>query len=271
RPLLRKYDSFLGLLEPNRDNLRAALRWFEQQGDVERSLDLVQAVWNLWARHGLVGEGRAQARALLARGPPGRPARHRAALGWWAAQFASAAGDYAEARSLGEQSLTAWRELGDREGIAQALSHLGAYVREQGDYDRAQTLLEEGLALYRDLGDRQGTAATLIRLGQGVQAQGDVERARECYEESWTPLEAVGERSVRLPHHLGSLALDEGRHVAAGAWFRESLALQRAMDQREWVHSSLADLAGLAAAEGDAARALRLAGAADRAAAAAGV
>jgi predicted ATPase/DNA-binding SARP family transcriptional activator/DNA-binding CsgD family transcriptional regulator len=246
----RAPDSLLSLLAPHLDNLWAALRWLEQRGDVAG------------------GAGRP--------GPvAGRPGRLRAALGWWVALFAYAAGDYAQARALGEASLAVWRALGDPEGTAQALSHLGIYVRELGDYARAQALLEEGLALYRTLGAPGAppppeTAHTLLRLGEVFQAQGDVGRARACYEEARALLEAAGERPVRLPHHLGGLALDEGRYAAAGAWFRESLALQRAQGLREWVPSSLADLAGLAAAEGDAARALRLAGAAERAAEEAG-
>jgi non-specific serine/threonine protein kinase len=259
-------DSLLSDLEPDLDNLRAALRWLEQQGDIEGSLALGQVVWALWARRGLGGEGRAQAQALLARVPPDGPQHHLAALGWWVALFAHATGDYARARATGEAALAAWRALGDRQGVAQALSHLGVYVRELGDDARAQALLEEGLALYRALGEPPETADTLIRLGQVFQDRGDLGRAGACYEESRALLEAAGERSVRLPHHLGSVALDEGRHAAAGDWFRESLALQHELGLREWVHSSLADLASLAAAEGDPARALRLGGAADRAA-----
>jgi tetratricopeptide (TPR) repeat protein len=150
------------------------------------------------------------------------------------------------------------------------LSHLGIYVRELGDYDRAQALLEEGLACYRALGTPPETAHTLIRLGEVFQARGERDRAGTCYTEARALIEARGERSVRLPHHLGSVALDEERYAEAGAWFRESLALQRTMGLREWLHSSLADLACLAAAVGDAARAMRLAGAAERAAEEAG-
>jgi predicted ATPase/transcriptional regulator with XRE-family HTH domain len=276
----RMPDALLSLLAPDLDNLRTALRWLDQQGDGTRHMTLGGEMWARWAVGARAADapsdgsapaprGRATGRLQAARrdvAAPAGPSREQAAVGWWSSLFAYAAGDYVAARALGEESLAAWRELGDAEGIAQALGHLGIYVRELGDYDRAQALLEEGLALYYALGTPPETAHALIRLGEVFQARGERARARACYEEARALIEARGERSVRLPHHLGSAALDEGRYAEAGAWFRESLALQRATGLREWLHSSLTDLACLAAAEGDAARALRLAGAAERAA-----
>jgi predicted ATPase len=283
----RMPDALLSLLAPDLDNLRTALHWLEQQPDGARYVALGGDMWARWTGRGLaVAVGATTGEAApdgCTSAPPGPeaaeqdaarheltlangPSRQRAALGWWTSLFAYTAGDYEAARALGEESLAAWRELDDAEGIAQALSHLGIYVRELGDYDRAQALLEEGLACYRALGAPPETAHTLIRLGEVFQARGERDRAGTCYEEARALIEARGERSVRLPHHLGSVALDEERYAEAGAWFRESLALQRTMGLREWLHSSLADLACLAAAEGDAARAMRLAGAAERAA-----
>ncbi len=72
--------------------------------------------------------------------------------------------DYAMARALFEGSLIHCRELGDRFGIANALSNLGLVVCEQDEYPGARTLLEESLGLRRELGDQKGTAASLAGL-----------------------------------------------------------------------------------------------------------
>jgi predicted ATPase/DNA-binding CsgD family transcriptional regulator len=261
---------WLRRLGPHDGNLRLALAWFAEHREVERGLRLGEVLWLLHLRHGQITVGLAESGALLQLARADGPAPHLARLLEWVALFTYMQGDYAAARSLGEESLATWRALGDRAGIASILSHLGVYAREQGDADAALAWEEEGLAAARALGDARALADALIRLGEVAQVQGNPALATSCYTESGTLLVALGERSVRLPHHLGSLALDEGRYPAARDLFRESLALQWQLGEREWTHSSLADLASVAAAEGDAERAIRLTGAAATAAAATG-
>jgi DNA-binding CsgD family transcriptional regulator/tetratricopeptide (TPR) repeat protein len=212
-----------------------------------------------------VAEGQAQVRALLdlARTRGSRP--ELAGALWWAARLANKAGDYVGAAARGEEALAVWREVDDREGIAATLSLLGVYRRELGAFEAARSALDEALAIYRELGDRRETAAALVRLGELAQAQGDLDRARSCFAERVALQAELGEPSIRLPHHLGALAFDAGDYAAARRWFRESLAVQRELGSWEWTHSSLADLASLAAAEGPPERALYLAGAGARA------
>jgi predicted ATPase/DNA-binding CsgD family transcriptional regulator/DNA-binding XRE family transcriptional regulator len=265
RPIRPRVQEWPSWVSRDLDNLRAALRWLQERGDFARGLRLGEDLLALLTRTGFAAEGQAQARAhlRLARTHGSRPELAWAL--WWAARLAHKAGDYAAAAARGDEALAIWRKVGDREGIAATLSLLGVYLREQGDFAAAGAALDEALATYRELGDRREIAAVVTRLGELAQAQGDLALARAHYAERASLQDGLGERSIRLPHHLGTLALDAGDFAAARRWFRESLVLQQDLGSWEWIHSSLADLASLAAAEGHAERALHLAGAGARA------
>jgi predicted ATPase/DNA-binding CsgD family transcriptional regulator/DNA-binding XRE family transcriptional regulator len=262
RPRVQEWPSWV---TRDLDNLRAALRWLQERGDFARGLRLGEDLLALLTRGGFAAEGQAQARALLQLARAHGSRRELAWALWWAARLAHKAGDYAAAGARGDEALAIWREVGDREGIAATLSLLGVYRREQGDFAAARAALDEALATYRGLGDHREIAAVLTRLGELAQAQGELALARAYYTERAALQAGLGERSIRLPHHLGALAFDEGDYTAARRLFRESLALQQELGSWEWIHSSLADLASLAAAEGEAERALRFAGASARA------
>jgi non-specific serine/threonine protein kinase len=261
RPLRQQVRDWDALLMPYYDNLQASFRWLGEQQDFGRCARLGDDLWTLLLHLSFITEGRVQARSLVTKARSKGSSPELALFLRWAAQFAYRAGDLAEARALAEEALAVWRELGGPTGIVSILNHLGIYLREQGDFAAARTALEEALVTARAVGDRQSTLEALIRLGEAAQAQGDLVRTRACYEESRAISLALGEHSVRLPHHLGTLAFDEGDYAGARRWFRESLALQRELTSWEWTHSSLADLATVAAAEGHAERAVFLAGA----------
>ena len=75
-------------------------------------------------------------------------------------------GDYPTARSLYEQSLALFRELGDKRGHGSVLQQPGdMWPISQGDYPTARSLYEQSLALRRELGDKRGIASSLLNLG----------------------------------------------------------------------------------------------------------
>jgi hypothetical protein len=75
------------------------------------------------------------------------------------------------------ESLAARRELGNKQGIAAALMHLGYVARVRGEYMQALTVYEESLALLQSVGDRIGVAQCLEGMAYTVCAQGQARRA----------------------------------------------------------------------------------------------
>jgi tetratricopeptide (TPR) repeat protein len=264
----REQAVWLHRLEREHDNLGTALRWLLETRATGQALRLGAALGPFWVLRGHLAEGRAHLdalRALAASAGPAGPSAAEGQMLFWAGSCAEIQGDYATARARRDESLAVYRALGDRAAIANGLSLLGVILREQGDFAAARDRLEEGLALYRALGDRSGIAHSLIRLGELAQALGAHAEARVCYMESSALGEGLDDAAfaVRLPHHLGSLSLEQGDYGTARARFVQSLLARQ--DQSSWdcLHSSLADLACLAVAQGQPERALRLAGAVD--------
>jgi non-specific serine/threonine protein kinase len=171
---------------------------------------------------------------------------------------------FALARDLYEQSLAAAEAAGDCWGAAMALNHLGTAARDLGDPATARARYEASLAALEALGDRWGAGAVRNNLGLLAGARGDLAAARALYAQSLAVARAAGDRwsTANRLLNLGAVAFDEGDLAAARASYAESLALARDLGTRSAVPVALERLAGVAAAAGQPARALWLAGAA---------
>ena len=262
----------LARLEREHGNLRAALEWLEQRGRLEEALRLAGALWRFWMMRGHLSEGRARLAGLLARaeGPEGAdagaarvdPAVIADAL-FGAGTLASLQGDLAAAWALQERALALWRAAGDASGVGYALYQLGNIAYDRGDLAAARALLEEGLAVQRGTGDRRGVAWLAGLLGRALATAGEYAAARPLIEERLALCRAEGDdRGVSLAlWFLANLAFDQGHPGESEALRREALALCRELDDRTNVGPQLEGFGEAAAAGGDAARALRLAGA----------
>jgi len=173
-------------------------------------------------------------------------------------------GDVARAHSLCEESLEAWRELGDLKAVARSLSNLANMVTLQGDYARARSLYAECFSIFRGLGDRTGVAWSLNHQGDVARDQGDSAAARELYEQGLVIFRELGDRwgIAGTLADLGTLAREQQNCPAALALYRESLRIFHELGHKRGIARLLECLACSAAAQFEAQRSLRLAGAA---------
>ncbi|MGA2922608.1 MAG: protein kinase [Candidatus Sulfotelmatobacter sp.] len=180
------------------------------------------------------------------------------------AVFARDRSDVARAHVLFEATLGLWRELGDQKALARALSNLANVLRLQGDYERANVLHLEGLSIFQGLGDRTGVAWSLNYQGDVARDHGDTAAARTLYEQGLGIFRELGDRwgIAGTLADLGSLAREEGNYSSARSLFGESIKLFQELDHKRGVARLLECSACLAAAQLDAERSLRLAGAA---------
>jgi class 3 adenylate cyclase/tetratricopeptide (TPR) repeat protein len=172
-------------------------------------------------------------------------------------------GEREEAMTLWEESLPIRRQIGDKPGMAQSLGNLGIVARIQGDYTKARALMEEALAIQREIGDKLNMAKALSGLGSIAKAQGDLRTAKAYTEESVTLLRELGAKSVMATvlNNLGHLMLEQGDSAKAYSLYAESLALNRESNDKHGIAGSLAGLIGASAAQRQAPKAARLAGA----------
>ena len=83
--------------------------------------------------------------------------------------------DFHSRRSMGEEALVLFREMGDHSGIARALAMMASSCQP----DEAVTLLLEGLKHVEIAADRAGQAAVLSKLANRALKSGESARARE--------------------------------------------------------------------------------------------
>jgi predicted ATPase len=172
-------------------------------------------------------------------------------------------GDVAVARARFEESLALWRETGDQKAVARALSNLASVFKVQGDYDRVRSLQAECLSIFQALGDRTGIAWSLNYQGDVARDQGD-SAARALYEQALAIFRELGDRwgVASTLADLGSLAREQGDYSTARSLYSESIKLFQELDHKRGIARLLECSACSAAAQSEAERSLRLAGAA---------
>jgi predicted ATPase/DNA-binding winged helix-turn-helix (wHTH) protein len=173
-------------------------------------------------------------------------------------------GDLPVARSLFEESMVLWRELGDQKAVARSLSNLANIVKLQGDNARARSLYAECLAIFRELGDRTGEAWSINYQGDVARDQGDCAAAQTLYEQGLAIFRELDDRwgVAGTLADLGSLAREQGNYPTAHSMYRESIKLFHELDHKRGIARLLEHFACSAAAQREAERSLRLAGAA---------
>ncbi len=170
-------------------------------------------------------------------------------------------GDSIAARSMTQEALALFREMGDKERVAWSLSTLGLLDAQEGKYDSARTLQEESLAAHRELGDKRGIAVSLLHLAQLLfVSQGDQAALRSLLEESLSLFTELGEKEgIANSYSLaGQLALNQGDLAAARLQIEESILLYREMGHRKALAESLAILARVRVTQGEKSAALSL-------------
>ncbi|HET8646866.1 MAG TPA: tetratricopeptide repeat protein, partial [Vicinamibacteria bacterium] len=132
-------------------------------------------------------------------------------------------GDPARARTLVEQSLSAFQGLGDLHGEGVALCHLANLHRHAGELSEAGELLGRSLELRRRLGDRRGVGLTVASQGLVAGAAGDLGRADRLLREAFLLFEEMEDGPGRWGAllDLGLVLLDAGEHHRARRVLRQ--------------------------------------------------
>jgi non-specific serine/threonine protein kinase len=104
-------------------------------------------------------------------------ARSLTHLGRRAASFGPPEEGMREAIQLLEEALALRKQLGDRRGVANIHTQLAGIALGQQEYERAQHLGQEALTAYREIDDDTGATVPLVMLGMAAGEQGDTPRA----------------------------------------------------------------------------------------------
>jgi predicted ATPase/DNA-binding CsgD family transcriptional regulator len=258
---------WLERLEVEHDNFRAALAWSREEAEAETGLRLAGALSWFWYHREYWSEWRGWLDGALATqesagGPRRSAARAKALSG--GGFLAWMQGDQATARSQLEESVTLWRDVGDKQGLAQALRFLSGSFESQGDYAVARPMAEESVDLFREGEDEFGLGITLSRLGITALAQGDHVAAQAALEEGVAICREIEDDwALALAlRNLGIGTFRQGDFEHAVARLRESLAVLRDTGNPLYMQN-LELLAAAVSMHGDHGWAARLFGAAE--------
>ncbi len=256
-------DARLDRLDAELDNLRAAISRAVEDGEPAEALGIAAALRGFWLERNHGGEGLRTLVVLTEQ--PGLPVGSEfarataaaAAIGTWL-------GDYSTARRMGELSVAAWGQLDDRWGFADAVGTL-AFATIEVDPQKALGLNEQSLRAYRAIGDIAGEGQALLGRATAQFALGGLSETRETLERSLELLRQAGDHYYALfcSIFLGRIKLLMGE-VDGVREYRDVLKTSRKVGLLLGVAVGLDYVAELAVLAGDVARAVRLGATADR-------
>jgi predicted ATPase/DNA-binding XRE family transcriptional regulator len=223
---------WLGRLEAEHDNCRAAMGRALDRGDGAIALKLALRLWEFWETRGYRGEGRAWLeRTLASAGTVDE--RDRAAAEFAMGRLSFDLGDYDAAVAHYQKSLESRRQLGDVIAEAEVLSALAMIAVNRLAYDEANGLGEEALKISRQRGDGRRMASALRVLGMIAREQGEYEHALGLFEESIGLGRALGDAAwtARVASQIGIT------HRLAG----DIDQAQRFLDTSRKLHSEIGD------------------------------
>jgi predicted ATPase/DNA-binding CsgD family transcriptional regulator len=252
-------------IEREHDNVRAALRWALERGDLVVGLRLAASLRRFWWRRGYLTEGRRWLAELLARtdhDPTVSDAPEWATALGAAGYLAWAQADYSAALASHRAALERWVQLQQPRGIAAAQGFLATTLCWQGDLRAARPLLEQALAGWRALGNAVGAGNALFQLGLVALFEQRYAEADDLLRQALGLHEA--ERSVNDAAYdltmIGYVAVQRSHLGEARRRLVAARELVSQLDDHWGVLFLLESAAALAAAEGDPQRALRLMG-----------
>jgi predicted ATPase/serine/threonine protein kinase len=253
-PLLTGPEQVVWLerLESEHNNLRAALRWSKESGEIELGLRMAGTLWRFWEVRGHQSEGRDWLVQLL-EGSEGASRQARARAFLRAGGLERDQGNYAQARLLFQNGLALYQELDDKWGIAATLNGLGDMAHQQVNYTEATARYEEALVLFKEIDNQLAVSYVLNNLGNVTRDQGDYERAAEIHGEALALFRNLGDKRALATslYNLGEVAQYKGDYSRASELQDESLALKREVGDKRGIMFSLTNLGDIARCQGE--------------------
>jgi predicted ATPase len=254
-PHLPAFDArWIGRLDAEHDNLRAALHWLSAH-DAQRAMELAALLARYWLTRGSAVEGRRHLDALLTRDPTPTPARAKALAGramigddesaaagiheeavalnrdagdphWLAVALLGYAMtlsrvDFAKAAEVWTESAQLFAEAGDEHYVVIVNRHLAWAYANLGDEERALALHEANLERTRELGNRRMESILVGVLAAAATNRRDFDRARELLAESYRLHHEIGDpmqTALAVFRYAFALAARGDARAAAKVW-----------------------------------------------------
>ena len=254
------------------DNVRAALTWLRDSGQVTLGLRLAVGIGDFWVANSRFTEGRNWLEGLLVNVPQSEAigtespvpavvqAQARALLG----TLEFLLGDDKIAAVQLEAALAMARALGDQRVVVYALGSLADLARVRGEAERAAARYEELALVARQVGGPAAAAQAQDADGLAAYERGEWARAAALLEEQLATHRVRREQDAvgQCLWLMGVVALHQGDPARATGRLQEAVVLAQRLGNQDGLAYVLEGLAWASGAVGRGERAARLLGAA---------
>ncbi len=244
---------WLQLLEAERDNFHAALRWALESGRTEQTLRLNAALFTFWIYNSPAAEASDWIEASLEMQWDERSLtmmRARAKALNVAGYIAIQTTDYERAIARFNEGLALYSTLEDQRGMAWSLRGCGFVLLIRDDLTQAQTYFERSLTMCQETQDEWGEAWSVYDLGNTALAGSELAQAQRFLEKALTRFRDQGILfgDFRALISLGHVMRGRGQWAKAEDYYRESLAIQQRTHFIQFVAQGLEGMAHIAVA-----------------------
>jgi tetratricopeptide (TPR) repeat protein len=163
-------------------------------------------------------------------------------------------GDLTQSAEMFQQAVKKFRQVGNRDGVATALSNFADSRLSQGDLMEAKKLLEESIPEYQTVDDKEGVVLNLDSLGDIWRQSGELDRAQTAYQQAEVIARKIEDKNATayVLNGMGDVALDRGDLALARKRYEEALALRNQAGEKQSAAESRVSLARLTIEEGHA-------------------
>src|SRR5215217_3459708 len=254
---------WVGLLDNELPNIRAAVNWLLERGEGRTALRLLTAAEDYWSqrRPNTVELCRWLTAALAA--APDAPAADRTVAHYLLALVNSTFGNEEDAAMHAQHLLSAAQELGEPAALGLAQYGVGMVWEFRGQSERAAVALAEAVPLLQAAGNDVLAAWAQADLADILVWRGDLAAGVPMLDEALARLRQTGADWLILLvlNQRGHAALAQRDLPRAASCFAESITVAQTIEQTRATLGAVHGLAGVALALGQAERAARLLGA----------
>ncbi len=156
-------------------------------------------------------------------------------------------GLFKEAANAFEQSAQIDRQLGNKKGLAAALTSLGGVLNKIDEYEKAVKVLEQSIKIDEEFSNRLGLAKTYNVLGKAYECLKKLDQAKNAYQSCLEINEQLKNKSgeARVLHSLGSLYIKQNNLQAALEQIQTSISIGRSLKEKAHIGMALNTLGGL--------------------------
>jgi predicted ATPase/DNA-binding CsgD family transcriptional regulator len=216
---------WLGLLEENLDNVRAALDWLTET-DPPAALAMAGALHWFWNVRGHIAEGLTRLERLDSAAMSAASDEVRARALMVAGNLSHLQRDDERAADLLDKALALWRCVSHQWGMGITHMTIGMMAKDRGEFERADPELRAALTLLEEAGDSAASRTVLGNLAAVAFGRGDFEAVERWQEQLESRDDERVTRSGGWTMHLrGLVAVARGDTTQAAELFAECYQL----------------------------------------------